>query len=218
MPSPANLANLLAAGVLMTTAMVPAFATPVSTSEPAPPSAVSATYTSLYPKSRILRVINYQGRGGTARQVVLGGDYGPPVRDDKGMNYLRVLGLEGAATDPVQAQRWEIKEASGPLCMIQPLQDLLKVDDPLKSGDPVVLVPYWVDCDGLDPTAVKLIIYYQDRKYAVRGALPNMEGDEITRYPSANFAELPAALQHYLLDYWAKVIKQARLEHGEPVY
>jgi hypothetical protein len=170
--------------------------------------AALAPYAQLFPKGRPLRGITYHGADGSDRAVVLGGDYGPPVLDDKGMNYLYVYGVTQAGAAP-QVQ-WEMKEGEhGLLCMMQPLVDLLKVEDPLKSGEPVVLVPYWVGCDGLDPTNVKLIVYYQDRKYAIRGTLPNQEGDEVTERASDNFKELPAALQKYLWNYWTDVKDEA---------
>jgi hypothetical protein len=175
-----------------------------------------APYAQLFPKGRALRGIAYRGADGSDRAAVLGGDYGPPVLDDKGMNYLYVYGVKQAGAAP-QVQ-WEMKEGGhGILCMMQPLVDLLKVDDPLKSGEPVVLVPYWIGCDGLDPTDVKLIVYYQDHKYAIRGTLPNQEDDEVTQKASDNFKELPPALQKYLWSYWDGVKEEATTAKDAPI-
>jgi len=51
---------------------------------------------------------------------------------------------------------------------------------------------------------------YKDKKYAIRGSLPNQDTDEITETPSDNFKELPAAVQKIALAYYARVEAAAK--------
>jgi hypothetical protein len=78
------------------------------------------------------------------------------------------------------------------------------------DGNALVTVPYWIACDGLDGTVVKLIMVYKDKKYAIRGRLPNQDSGEITQAPSDNFKELPAIVQTTALAYYVKVEAAAK--------
>jgi hypothetical protein len=101
--------------------------------------------------------------------------------------------------------RWEIQDTNGDFrCGLQVLMPQVDVID-AGNGLPLVVVPYWIACDGLAPTELKLIMVYQDKKYAIRGTLPNQEGDQVTRSPGGNFGQLPPVVQKTALAYWEKV-------------
>lgn len=94
------------------------------------------------------------------------------------------------------------------------MNDRIGVQDPLGDGQALVLVAYYMACDGLDPTDVKLIMVYKDHKYAIRGQLPNQPGDELTRKASTNFTELPPRVQKFAWDYWTTVEQAAKKDAG----
>lgn len=73
------------------------------------------------------------------------------------------------------------------------------------NGLPLVVVPYWIACDGRDPAELKLIMVYKDKTHVIRGTLPNQEGDQVTRIPGGNFGQLPPVAQRTALAYWEKV-------------
>ncbi|MFZ0872875.1 MAG: hypothetical protein WAM90_19330 [Rhodanobacter sp.] len=163
---------------------------------------------SYYANGKLLKAMHYRDPDGSSRVFAFGGEYGGSQIAPKDMSSLHAYGLledhGGFLT------RWEIKETSGPVCAIEPLNDRIGVQDPLGDGQALVLVAYYMACDGLDPTDVKLIMVYKDHKYAIRGQLPNQPGDELSRKASTNFTELPPRVQKFAWDYWATVEQAAK--------
>jgi hypothetical protein len=51
----------------------------------------------------------------------------------------------------------------------------------------------------------KLLVYYKDKKFAVRGAVGMQPGDFSSRSVDAGFESMPAAVQRYALSLWDKV-------------
>ncbi|RDD83356.1 hypothetical protein DVJ77_01865 [Dyella tabacisoli] len=156
----------------------------------------------------LLKALAYRDAYGNYRILAFGGNVHGPKRDSESYVSLHAYGF--LQDHGGYLARWEIKDANGgPLCglkMLTPLVDIIDAGD----GQSLVMVPYWIDCDGLDPTEVKLIMVYKDRKYAIRGNLPNQEGDEITRTPGETFKELPAVVQKTALAYWERVEAAAK--------
>lgn len=156
--------------------------------------------------SRLLKALKYRDTDGSSRIVAIGANPNGEkfdARDDKSYTSIHAYGF--VEDHGSRLVRWEIKEYHDMLCAVKVLTPLFDVID-AGDGQPLTMVPYWIPCDGLDATRVKLIVVYKDRKYAIRGQIPNQEEDEETREPGENFRELPAAVRKTALAYWAKVV------------
>jgi len=158
--------------------------------------------------AKLLKALQYRDTDGSYRVLAFGGnDHGDTI-DGKSYVSLHAYGL--LADHGGYLVRWEIKDNNGSfLCGVQMLTRLVDVID-AGDGEPLVAVPYWIACDGLDGTSVKLIMVYKDRKYAIRGNLPNQDTDSLWHKPGANFQELPAVVQKAALKYWEKVEAAAK--------
>lgn len=157
---------------------------------------------------KLLKGLQYRDADGGFRMLAFGGnDHGDTI-DGKSFVSLHAYGLlEDHGGTLV---KWEIKDNNGSLlCGVQMLTTLVDVID-AGDGEPLVVVPYWIACDGLDGTMVKLIMVYKDQKYAIRGNLPNQQGDVLSHTPGANFGQLPPAVQRTALAYWTKVEAAAK--------
>lgn len=157
----------------------------------------------------LLKALEYPDEYGNDRILAFGGNTHGPKRD--GESYVSLHAYGFLQDHGGYLARWEINDTnSGSLIcglrMLTPLVDVIDAGD----GQSLVVVPYWIDCDGLDPSDVKLIMVYKDRKYAIRGTLPHQQGDEITRTPGETFKELPAVVQKTALAYWEKVEAAAK--------
>jgi hypothetical protein len=153
--------------------------------------------------SKLLKGLQYPDDYGNARIFAFGANKEGPTVDDKSYVSLHAYGL--LADHGGYLTKWEIKDTNGsPLCGLQLLMPLVDVID-AGDGNALVTVPYWIACDGLDGTVVKLIMVYKDRKYAIRGNLPNQDTDELTRVPGDNFRDLPPVVQKTALAYYARV-------------
>ena len=64
---------------------------------------------------------------------------------------------------------------------------------------------YALPGQGLNPDDGKLLVFYKDRKYAIRGAVASGPGDFGTRTMDPGFNALPAAVQTFALDLWDAV-------------
>ncbi len=158
--------------------------------------------------SQLLKGLQYPDQYGNARIFAFGASKNGPTIDDKSYVSLHAYGF--IEDHGGYLTKWEIKDTnSTQLCGLQLLMPLVDVID-AGDGNALVTVPYWIACDGLDGTVVKLIMVYKDKKYAIRGSLPNQDTDEVTETPSDNFKELPAAVQKTALAYYAKVEAAAK--------
>jgi hypothetical protein len=158
--------------------------------------------------SKLLKALEYRDTDGSYRILAFGGnDHGPTV-DDKSYVSLHAYGFMQDHGGYVT--KWEIKDTNGSaLCGLQMLTSLVDVID-AGNGEPLVVVPYWIACDGLDGTSVKLIMVYKDQKYAIRGNLPNQDSDTLWHKPGSNFGQLPPAVQKTAEAYWQKVEAAAK--------
>jgi hypothetical protein len=158
--------------------------------------------------SKLLKALEYRDADGSYRILAFGGnDHGPTV-DDKSYVSLHAYGFMQDHGGYVT--KWEIKDTNGSaLCGLQMLTSLVDVID-AGNGEPLVVVPYWIACDGLDGTSVKLIMAYKDQKYAIRGNLPNQDSDSLWHKPGSNFNQLPPLVQKTAEAYWQKVEAAAK--------
>jgi hypothetical protein len=157
---------------------------------------------------KLLKALQYRDSDGDYRILAFGGnDHGDTI-DGKSFVSLHAYGL--LEDHGGYLNRWEIKDSNGTyLCGVQMLTPLVDVID-AGDGEPLVMVPYWIACDGLDGTSVKLIMVYKDQKYAIRGNLPNQDTDSLWHEPGANFQQLPPVVQKTALAYWEKVEAAAK--------
>ncbi|WP_369930926.1 hypothetical protein [Xanthomonas sp. NCPPB 2632] len=162
--------------------------------------------------SQMLKALAYPDAYNNLRMLAFGGNRNGPTIDGKSYVSLHAYGF--IEDHGGYLAKWEIKDTNGgPLCGIQPLTSLVDVID-AGDGNALVVVPYWIDCDGLDPATVKLITVYKDTKYAIRGNLPRQPGDESTRVPGDNFKALPEAVQKTAMAYYDKVEAAAKKASG----
>lgn len=161
---------------------------------------------------KLLKALEYRDADGSYRILAFGGnDHGPTV-DDKSYVSLHAYGF--LQDHGGYVTKWEIKDSNGTaLCGVQMLTSLVDVID-AGNGEPLVVVPYWIACDGLDGTSVKLIMVYKDQKYAIRGNLPNQDSDTLWHKPGSNFGQLPPVVQKTAEAYWQKVEAAAKKAAG----
>lgn len=156
--------------------------------------------------SKLLKALKYRDTDGSSRIVAIGANpNGSKFNESDDKSYTSMHAYGFLQDHGGQQIRWEIKEYHDYLCAVKVLTALVDVID-AGDGQPLTMVPYWIPCDGLDATRVKLIVIYQDRKYAIRGQIPNQEEDEETRVPGENFRELPPAVRKTVLAYWTRVM------------
>lgn len=75
------------------------------------------------------------------------------------------------------------------------------------DGDGVadILIAYTLPGQPVPPDEGKLLIFYKDQKYAIRGAIARSPGDFGSRKMSSNFASLPQPIQARALQLWERV-------------
>lgn len=75
------------------------------------------------------------------------------------------------------------------------------------DGDGVVeaFISYTLPAQAPNPDDGKLLVYYKDRKFAIRGAVAQGPGDFGSRTLDAGFSVLPAPVQSYALSLWDSV-------------
>jgi len=159
-----------------------------------------------FAQGNLLKAIRYRDADGSVRIFAVGGTYGDMAgfKVMKHLNAYNFIELDG------QLQlKWQVKESAEILSNIALHIKDVTVLDPGKDGIALVLLPYTVGVDGLDPDTVKLIAYYGDKKYAIRGSLPKEEGDEPSAKPEPSVASLPAAVQKTMWQVWKNVFKTA---------
>src|ERR1700744_678751 len=157
---------------------------------------------------KLLKALEYRDTDGSYRILAFGGDDHGKTIDDKSYVSLHAYGL--LQDHGGYITKWEIKDNNGSfLCGVQMLTNLVNVID-AGDGGPLVVVPYWIACDGLDGTSVKLIMVYKDQKYAIRGNLPNQDTDTVWHKPGSNFSQLPPLVQKTAEAYWQKVEAAAK--------
>lgn len=158
--------------------------------------------------AQLLKSLEYRDEYGNYRILAFGANKQGPKLEPNDYVTLHAYGFlqDHGGYDT----KWEIKDNNGSeLCglrLLTPLVDVIDAGD----GNALVAVPYWTACDGLDATVVKLIMVYKDKKYAIRGSLPNQDSDEITRTPGYSFKTLPDVVQKTALAYYVKVEAAAK--------
>lgn len=158
--------------------------------------------------AQLLKALVYPDKYNNGRIFAFGGSTHGEAEDPGDYVSLHAYGL--IEDHGGYLEKWDIKDTNGtPLCGLRPILPLVDVID-AGDGNALVTVPYWFNCDGLDPTTVKLIMVYKDKKYAIRGTLPNQDSDQITRVPGNTFQELPDVVQKTALAYYAKVEAAAK--------
>lgn len=86
-----------------------------------------------------------------------------------------------------------------------PRVDRFVVRDVDGDGLAEAFVSYALPGQGLDPDDGKLLVFYKDRKYAIRGAVASGPADFGTRTMDPGFSALPSAVQTFALDLWDAV-------------
>lgn len=159
-----------------------------------------------FAQGELLKAIQYHDRDGSVRIFAVGGTYGGTGLGQKVLNNLQAYNF--VERNGQLQLKWQIKESAGSLSYITPHVEDVTVLDPDKDGIALVLLPYTVRYDGLDPDTAKLIAYYGDSKYAIRGSLPK-EGDKPSVVPEPGVATLFDSVQEAMWQVWKKVFKTA---------
>jgi len=161
-----------------------------------------------FAQGKLLKAIRYRDADGSVRIFAVGGAYGDTGLGQKVLNHLHAYNF--TERDGQLQLKWQIKESAEMLSSIDPHIKDVVVLDPGNDGIALVLLPYEIGVDGLDPNTAKLIAYYGDKKYAIRGSLPKEDGDEPSVKPDSSVATLPAPVQKAMWQLWKKVFKTAQ--------
>ncbi len=73
------------------------------------------------------------------------------------------------------------------------------------DGSAEAFISYALPGTSANPDEGKLLVFYKDRKYAIRGAVAAYSSDFSTRNLDSAFASLPPAIQSYALGLWDTV-------------
>jgi hypothetical protein len=151
-----------------------------------------------YAGGELLEALRYRGPDHSTRVFAIGFD------NDRSLHAYGLLEDHGGFLT-----RWEIKEPGNPFCDTQPWTDRMGVQDPLGDGQALALLAYTMRCNGINPTQIKLIMVYRDRRYTILGHLPDEPDVDLTPKANADFAELPPRVQKFAWDYWAAFEQEA---------
>lgn len=111
-------------------------------------------------------------------------------------------------------KRWQARDfapidersASGPRPSARPPRtDRFIVRDVDGDGMAEAFISYTLPAQAPNPDDGKLLVYYKDRKFAIRGAVAQGPGDFGSRTLDAGFSVLPAPVQNYALSLWDSV-------------
>ena len=111
--------------------------------------------------------------------------------------------------------KWEIKDfGPNPLCSPYFDPKNLAIADIDKDGSAETVFLYQVGCDGLDPDVTKLMLHYKNKKYAIRGEVPQ-EGGQPVKKTDKSFDTLPPAVKKYASDFWDRTVKAIMESFGK---
>lgn len=110
-------------------------------------------------------------------------------------------------------KRWQARDfvsQDDPLPLLprnlrSPRVDRFVVRDVDGDGLAEAFVSYALPGQGLNPDDGKLLVFYKDRKYAIRGAVASGPGEFGTRTMDPGFGALPASVQTFALNLWDAV-------------
>lgn len=96
--------------------------------------------------------------------------------------------------------RWEARDMGEGLVEASFRQFLVKDVD----GDSIseAFISYELNGDGLDPDTRKVLVFYKNKKYAIRGRIAKQEEDQTTRSTDFDFDTLPVAVRKQALQMW----------------
>lgn len=104
-------------------------------------------------------------------------------------------------------KKWEIKDFSpNGLTTIEWEEPGFVVGD--WDGDGIVesALVYKLSPDGLDDEQIKLIAYYKNKKYAIRGLMPRQEGKNWSKKPDKSISKLPKKVQKEINSIWGRLV------------
>lgn len=87
----------------------------------------------------------------------------------------------------------------------QPRVDRFVAQDVDGDGLAEAFVSYTLPGQGLNPDNGKLLVFYKDRKYAIRGAVATSLTEFSSRTVDPGFSALPVAVQAFALNLWDAV-------------
>jgi hypothetical protein len=123
--------------------------------------------------------------------------------------YKFTLGSSGHLLKRWQARDFVMQDDPLPLPLPRtarsPRVDRFVARDVDGDGLAEAFVSYALPGQGLNPDDGKLLVFYKDRKYAIRGAVASGPGEFGTRTMDPGFSALPAAVQTYALGLWDAV-------------
>lgn len=98
-------------------------------------------------------------------------------------------------------KRWEARDfVPGAGAGIRIIKfEMLDLD---KDGTAEAYISYQLSSATTAPDEGKLLVFYKDRKHAIRGAIARLPGDYASRNVDATFAGLPSSVQSHALDLW----------------
>ena len=96
--------------------------------------------------------------------------------------------------------RWEARDIGEGLVEASFRQFLVKDVD--GDGISEAFISYELNGDGLDPDTRKVLVYYKDKKYAIRGRVAKQDGDQTTRSTDLDFETLPVSVRKLALQMW----------------
>jgi hypothetical protein len=105
-------------------------------------------------------------------------------------------------------KQWEIKEFNPSILVTVNFLGRPEVLDIDKDGIAETIFMYEVAPDGLDPITVKLMLHYKNKKYAIRGEVPQQSSDKSRMKIDPSFDLLPAPVKSYAIEYWNRTVKK----------
>lgn len=111
-------------------------------------------------------------------------------------------------TNGAYIKQWEVKEFNPSILVAVNFLGKIEVVDIDKDGAAETIFMYEVVPDGLDPITVKLMLHYKNKKYAIRGEIPQQSSDKSRMKIDPSFDLLPASVKTYAIEYWNRTVKR----------
>lgn len=105
-------------------------------------------------------------------------------------------------------EQWEVKEFNPSILAAVNFLGKIEAVDIDKDGIAETIFMYEVVPDGLDPITVKLMLHYKDKKYAIRGEIPQQGSDKSRIKIDSSFDLLPASVKSYAIQCWNRAMKK----------